>query len=194
MREHDMAIETPPDPAYSATARRLHWVTAGAVLVMVPLGLAMSYRGNTLDIWDGLTDALYSSHKLIGFTLLWLIVLRLGYRFRRGAPPDEPSLHWWHKAASHLTHWSLYALLIVVPLLGWIGVSLYPSLTLFGLVDLPALASPNEELAKKVLSVHGTLAITLALLACVHVTAALYHHGIRRDGVLRRMLPGLRRD
>jgi len=192
MREHDMVMGTPPEPAFSTIARRLHWATAAAVLVMVPLGLAMSYRGNTLDIWDGLTDALYSSHKLLGFMVLWLVVLRLSYRLLRGAPPDEPSLAWWHKAASHLTHWLLYGLLILVPLLGWVGVSLYPSLTLFGLANLPALASPNEDLAKTVLSVHGSLAIALALLACVHVAAALYHHLIRRDGVLRRMLPGLR--
>lgn len=182
----------PGQGAYSAAARHMHWATAGAVLVMVPLGLAMTYRGNTLDIWDGLTDALYSSHKVLGFLVLWLVAGRLAYRLIKGAPPDEPTLLWWHKAASHLVHWLLYGLLIVVPLLGWLGVSLYPSLTVFGHFDLPALASPDEELAKTVLGVHGKLAIAMALLACSHVGAALYHHLIRKDGVLRRMLPGLR--
>lgn len=191
-QDHDRATMTPGHVAYSAAARHMHWVTAGAVLLMVPLGLAMTYRGNTLDIWDGLTDALYSSHKVLGFLVLWLVAGRLAYRLIKGAPPDEPTLLWWHKAASHLVHWLLYGLLIVVPLLGWIGVSLYPSLKVFGLVDLPALASPNEELAKTVLGVHGKLAIAMALLACSHIAAALYHHLIRKDGVLRRMLPRLR--
>jgi cytochrome b561 len=177
---------------YSAAARHMHWATAGAVIVMVPLGLAMTYRGNTLNIWDGLTDALYSSHKLLGFLVLWLVAGRLAYRLLRGAPSDEPTLFWWQKAASHMLHWLLYGLLIVVPLLGWTGVSLFPSLKLFGLFDLPALASPDEELAKSVLSVHGQLAIVMALLICGHIAAALYHHFIRKDGVLRRMLPGLR--
>ncbi|MBX9875165.1 MAG: cytochrome b/b6 domain-containing protein, partial [Beijerinckiaceae bacterium] len=76
-------------------------------------------------------------------------------------------------------------------LLGWVGVSLYPSLTVFGLFNLPALASPNQDLAGKVLDIHGTLAIVMGLLVCAHVGAALYHHLIRKDGVLRRMLPGL---
>jgi len=177
-------------PVYGAIARRLHWATVGAVFVMVPLGLAMTYRGNTLDIWDGLTDALYSLHKLLGFLLLWLMVGRLIWRLLHGAPPDEPSLLWWQKAASHLVHWLLYGLLLVVPLLGWVGVSLYPSLTIFGLFDLPALAQPNEDLAKRVLWLHGTLVFATVAVIGGHIAAALYHYFIRKDGVLRRMLPG----
>lgn len=177
---------------YSAAARHMHWVTAGAVLLMVPAGLAMTYRGNTLNIWDGVTDAMYSAHKLLGFLVLWLVAGRLIYRLLKGAPPDEPTLTWWQKAGSHLLHWVLYGLLLVVPLLGWVGISLYPSLKVFGLFSLPALASPNHDLAGKVLEIHGTLAIVMAVLACAHIGAALYHHLIRKDGVLRRMLPGLK--
>ena len=103
---------------YSPTARMLHWITVAAVFVMIPLGFAMSYRGNTLDIWDGVTDALYSTHKLTGFLVLWLSAGRLIYRLVHGAPPDEPTLEWWQKAASHLVHWALYGLLLIVPLLG----------------------------------------------------------------------------
>ncbi|MGE7469614.1 cytochrome b [Bosea sp. NPDC003192] len=177
---------------YSPVARMLHWLTVAAVFVMIPLGLAMTYRGNTLDIWDGVTDALYSTHKLLGFLVLWLSAGRLIYRLMHGAPPDEPTLEWWQKAASHLVHWALYGLLLIVPLLGWIGVSLFPSLMVFNLFELPALAAPNEEVAKRVLSIHGWLAILLALLACAHIGAALFHYFIRKDGVLRRMLPGLK--
>ncbi len=192
-QDHDpFATMAAPPPTYSAAARYFHWATAAAVLVMLPLGLAMTYRGNTLDIWDGLTDALFSAHKLIGFLLIWLVAGRLAYRLLHGAPPDEPSLLWWQKAASHLVHWLLYGLLLIVPLLGWTGVSLYPSLTLFGLFDLPRLAAPNQPLAEQVLSIHGKLAILTGLLVGGHIAAALYHHLIRKDGVLRRMLPGLR--
>jgi cytochrome b561 len=187
-----MPKEMPQASAYSSVARALHWITAAAVVVMIPVGLTMSYRGNVLDLWDGLTNGLYSAHKLIGFLLLWLTAGRLIYRLLRGQPPDEPTLERWHKVLSHLVHWLLYGLLLVVPLLGWIGVSLFPALTIFDLFDLPALASPNEEAAKRVLGIHGTLALTLGALAAVHICAALYHRFIRRDGVLRRMLPGSR--
>ena len=191
-QHHDTVSGVAAAPVYSPAARHMHWATAGAVLIMVPLGLAMTYRGNTLNVWDGLTDALYSSHKVLGFLVLWLVAGRLAYRLLRGAPPDEPTLLWWQKAGSHLLHWLLYGLLLVVPLLGWIGISLYPSLKVFGLFELPAIARPNQDLANSILTVHGKLAIMMGLLACAHVGAALYHHLIRKDGVLRRMLPGLR--
>lgn len=191
-QRHDEVTAGAGRAVYSPAARSLHWITVAAVFVMVPLGLAMTYRGNTLDIWDGLTDALYSTHKSIGFLVLWLSVGRLIYRLVHGAPPDEPTLEWWQKAASHLVHWALYGLLLVVPLLGWIGISLFPSLTLFNLFDLPALAAANEDAAKRVLFVHGWLALLLALMVCGHIAAALFHYFIRKDGVLRRMLPGLK--
>jgi cytochrome b561 len=184
--------EIPAARSYSALARTLHWITAVVVFAMIPLGLAMSYRGNALDIWDGLTNGLYSAHKLLGFLLLWLMVGRLTYRLMHGAPPDEPTLAWWQKAASHLVHWLLYGLLIVVPLLGWVGVSLFPALTIFDLFDLPALAQPNEDAAKRVLDIHGKLALATGALALAHVGAALHHYLILKDGVMRRMLPWLK--
>ena len=186
-----MQKEMPPGDRYSPVARTLHWITVVAVFGMIPVGLTMSYRGNVLDIWDGLTNGLYSAHKLTGFLLLWLTAGRLIYRVLHGAPPDEPTLEWWQRAGSHLVHWLLYGLLLVVPLLGWIGVSLYPALDIFGLFNLPALAKPDEAAAQRVLGIHGKLALTLGALAIMHIAAALYHRLIRKDGVLRRMWPGL---
>ena len=177
---------------YSPVARRFHWITVAAVFIMIPLGLGMTYRGNTLDIWDGLTNGLYSAHKLLGFLVLWLTAGRLAYRLLRGAPPDEPTLAWWQKAASHLVHWLLYGLLLVVPLLGWIGASLFPALTIFDLFDLPALTKPDEEAAKRVLDIHGKLALAIGALALMHIGAALHHYLILKDGVMRRMLPWLK--
>lgn len=187
-----MLRETVPARSYSGVARALHWVTALAVFAMIPVGVVMSYRGNVLNLWDGLTNALYSGHKLMGFLILWLTAGRLIYRLLHGAPPDEPTLRWWERAASHLVHWLLYGLLLVVPMLGWIGVSLYPALGIFDLFNLPALTSPDEATAQRVLGIHGKLALLLGALAVMHIGAALFHHLIRKDGVLRRMLPGLR--
>ncbi|MGO4666493.1 cytochrome b [Bosea sp. 2RAB26] len=190
MISHDAkAAKSGMGEIYSPVARGFHWLIVALVLVMIPLGLAMTYRGKTLDIWDALTNSLYSAHKLIGFTLLWLMAGRLAYRLLHGAPPDEPTLLWWHKAGSHLVHWLLYGLLLIVPILGWIGVSLFPALTIFDLFDLPALAAPNEDMAKKVLNIHGWLALGMALLIAAHIAAVIYHRFIRKDGVLRRMWP-----
>jgi cytochrome b561 len=108
-------------------------------------------------------------------------------------PPDEPSLTRWHRAAAHANHWSLYALLVAVPITGWLGGSKYPALEVFGLFRLPALAAPDKAAGEELFELHETLVfITLALVA-IHVAAALFHYFIRRDGVLSRMIPALRR-
>lgn len=178
---------------YSPAARRFHWWTVALILVQVPLGLAMAYRGNVLNVWDSLTNTLYSSHKTIGLFILLLVVLRLGYRLTHGAPTDEPTIEPWQKLVSHVTHWAIYALLLVVPVLGWLGVSYYPALDLFGLVKLPGLVAPNQDSAAVVFYWHATAAFVLIALIGMHFGAAMFHHVIRKDNVLARMLPGLMR-
>jgi cytochrome b561 len=190
MKDRSTGAERLQD-TYPAGARHFHWITAAFVFIMVPVGFYMVYRGETTN-FDALTNTLYSNHKLAGFILLWLVVARLGFRFIKGAPSDEPSLTPLQKTVSHLVHWVIYGLLLVVPLLGWIGVSLYPALGIpFGL-SLPALTTPDEKLAETVLNLHKLGAILLTLLVLAHIGAALFHHLIRKDNVLRRMLPGLK--
>lgn len=185
---------------YSPRARFFHWLTVGLLLVQVPVGVYMSYRGNEMPfkndkgeiehgVWDALTNTLYSSHKTLGLIILAVILARLAYRLSHGAPADEPTIEPWQKLASHTTHWLLYALLIVIPVLGYVGISYYPALEVFG-VKLPAITAENEDKAKAVFGIHGKLAFLLVLLAGVHIAAALYHHIIRKDNVLRRMMPG----
>jgi cytochrome b561 len=177
------------EATYSTGARHFHWWTVGLLLIQAPVGLYMVYRGPTLNIWDGLTDTLYSSHKTLGLVILVLVIARLVYRFAHGAPPDEPTLEWWQKAASHATHWSLYLLLILVPIVGWLGISLYGARGVFGVATIPALASQNQDAATQVLMLHKYLAYLTITLVGMHVGAALFHYFIRRDGVLARMAP-----
>jgi cytochrome b561 len=175
---------------YSLAARRFHWWMVALLAVQIPVGFAMNYRGNVLNIWDATTNTLYSGHKLLGFVLLWIVICRLIYRLWHGVPDHEPTIEPWQRTVSRSNHWGLYVLLLVLPLLGWIGVSLYPALEVFGLFSLPALTAPNKAAAEWVLAVHKSLAFLLIALIGLHVGAALYHYFIRRDGVLRRMLPG----
>jgi len=178
-------------PVYSATARKFHWWTAALVLIMLPLGFAMDHRANDLKIFDGLTNTMYSSHKLIGFGILWLMLARLAYRLRNGAPPSEPTLEAWQKGVSHATHWLLYLLLIVVPVGGWVAVSMYGSRDVFGLFSLPPIAAVDQKLSETVFVMHKIGAIAILLLVSAHIGAALYHFIVRKDGVLRRMLPSI---
>lgn len=180
-----------PVQTYSSTARALHWTTVALLAVQFPVGIYMVYRGDSLNLWDNVTGALYSLHKLGGVTILVIVLWRLAYRFSRGAPPDEPTLEPWQRIISHLNHWGLYALLIAAPIAGYIGISLFPALDIFGLFSLPAVVAPDKAAGETVLGVHRVLVILLALLIALHVAAALYHYLIRKDNVLGRMIPRL---
>ena len=177
--------------AYAPVARAFHWATLALVVILVPLGLYMSWRGNATN-FDVTTGRLYDLHKLLGFLTLWVVIARLTFRIRNGAPPDEPTLEPWQKAASHMTHWGLYALLLTIPVLGWVGVSYYDARSIFGIFNLPALAGKNESAANTAFMLHYWAAMLMVAMVAMHVGAALFHHLVRGDGVLRRMLPGLR--
>lgn len=178
---------------YSPPARRFHWWTVALILVQVPLGLYMAYRGNVLGIFDDLTNNLYGSHKLIGIIIFLVVLARLAYRLMHGAPTDEPTLEWWHKAASHFNHWGLYLLLLATPIAGYIGISQYPALNIFG-IPLPGIVAADQDAAGRTFMIHFWLALVLVAFVAIHVAAALYHYVIRKDNVLTRMLPSLRRS
>ncbi len=180
------------DAVYDPKARAFHWITVAFVVLMPALGFYMVYRGSVTN-FDAWTGRLYDLHKLSGFLLLWLVVARLSWRLKQGAPPDEPTLEWWQRAAAHLNHWTLYALLFAIPLLGLFGVSLYGARSVFGLFSLPALTQEDKAMAETVFLVHRYAVILLLLVAGVHIAAAMYHYFIRQDGVLRRMLPSIGR-
>jgi cytochrome b561 len=187
MEDRTTGANTAGDVIYSVAARRFHWWTVLLVLTQIPLGLAMVYRGKVLDVWDGLTNNLYSAHKSLGVVIFLLVLARLLYRLSHGAPPDEPTITWWQKAGAHFNHWALYLALLVVPVLGYLGISLFPALDIFGLFSLPGLVAPNQDAAARVFYWHWVGAVAIVLLIGMHVGAALFHYLIRRDGVLRRM-------
>jgi cytochrome b561 len=178
---------------YRPVARVLHWLTVLLIAVQVPAGIYMVYRGPGQKIWDALTNALYSGHKLIGLIILAVVLVRLVYRLMRGAPAHEPTLTTVQRVVSALNHWGMYVLLLIVPLLGYVAICYFPALTIFGVISLPAVVEPDKSMYRKVIELHGNGAFALAALIGLHLLAALYHHFIRRDGVLARMLPSLRR-
>ncbi len=186
-------------PVYSAGARKFHWLTVLLIAVQFPLGLYMTYRGSDMQyvneagetktgLWDATTGFLYDTHKTIGVILLVLITARLIYRFTKGAPPSDMSLPPALVGVSHLTHWLMYALLLAVPILGYVGISYYGALSPFG-IPLPAVTAKNEAMSKDVFEIHELLAFALVGLVAIHISAALYHKFVRKDRVVERMLP-----
>ena len=173
---------------YSIAARLLHWLTAAFIIALIALGFWMTERSGA-NIWDALTNTLYAWHKLIGFTVLLLTALRLIVKFRSTRPPYPDSVAPLTIKFAAAAHGVLYLLLLVVPLLGWAGVTAYPALITVGGYNLPAMPGipKDQALAKQLFEIHGTLALVFAALALAHIGAALNHLLIKKDGVFQRM-------
>lgn len=180
------------DRTYKPTARMLHWLVAALILFQITAGVIMVYEGPEGNVWERISNALhlYDTHKVMGIVILGVVLGRLAYRLSQGTPPDEPGLETWQKEISHMTHAWLYFLLIALPVIGWLGISLYPATRVYEAFNLPSLVSePDKALSEHLFVVHKALALVLLGLVAMHIGAALYHHFVRRDGVLRRMLP-----
>ncbi|MBK5957194.1 hypothetical protein CCR97_03090 [Rhodoplanes elegans] len=174
---------------YGTTARVLHWTMAVLILFQATIGIVMTWapEGSTLAKLSTALS-LYDVHKLLGVALLALVLVRLANRIGQGVPAEDPSIATWQAETANLVHTWMYLLLIVVPLLGWLGVSLFPALTAFG-ITLPALVAPDQKMSEPVFLAHAVAAFVLIGLVVIHVGAALFHAVIRQDGVFRRMWP-----
>ncbi|MBX9925913.1 MAG: cytochrome b/b6 domain-containing protein, partial [Hyphomicrobiaceae bacterium] len=162
------------DTGYSATAKFFHWTVATLVVITVPIGFIMADRGRA-NIWDATTNQLYSAHKLIGLTILALMLARLAYRLTAGAPEPAASLSAAQRMISGAVHWGFYVLLIGVAIGGWLGISYFGALNAFG-IQIPALfgVSKNEAMAKQIFAVHAAGGIVIAGLILLHVAGALF--------------------
>jgi cytochrome b561 len=182
----DSATNTAAPPAYTIIARILHWVVAIMILSMIPLGLVIANE------WGGpLQELLYGVHQSIGALIIPLILMRLGYRWAKPPAPlpnDIPAIQ---QLAAHATHWGLYALLLVQPIVGWMAMSAYGEpIKVLGWLELPPIWPKDRLFSEQLFAIHGLIGTVMAALVAVHVGGALYHHLVRRDGVLMRMITG----
>ena len=162
----DKAASSPAE--YSLAAKVFHWVTASIFLIQFPIGIIMVQLGS-----GSTADFLKSSHLGIGFLILWISLLRLFYRLRTEVPRRRSHLADWHFRATRITHTTLYALLILVPLTGWMGSSAANTLSLFGAITLPSILAPDSVRAIWLLWTHGLAAFGLIILVAFHVGFAL---------------------
>jgi cytochrome b561 len=170
---------------YTGTAKALHWTIVALLIVQFIAAWTMP------DIKrDTKPDTLIDLHISVGVLILFVAVLRLTWRAGHPEPPPEDGLPPWQVQSARAVHWLLYALLFVLPVLGWLNASWrgFPVI-MFG-IELPKLLATRAPAWGWTGDVHAVLA-TYGLLTLVglHVAAALYHYFIRREGVLQRMLP-----
>ena len=169
---------------WGSVAQLLHW----AIVILIIVQFVLGYRSHWATGLKKLSTVV--PHKSWGITILALAVLRLVWRLVNPTPLLPTNLKPWERTAAHVTHYGLYILLFVMPLTGWIASSArsFP-VSWFGMVQLPDFVAPNRPLYDTLMTFHYWLSWTLVVLAVLHVGAALKHHFVLKDHVLRRMLP-----
>jgi len=172
-------------PRYSAPAIALHWLVALMILCSLAVGLYM------VDLPVSPSKLkIYSYHKWAGVTVFLLVIVRLGWRLGHPPPPLPASVPDWQKQIADALHRVLYVLILAIPLSGWLMSSAKGFQTVyFGVLPIPDLLGKDESLGDLLKIVHFSLNALLVCLLAAHVGAALKHHFIDRDDVLRRMLP-----
>lgn len=170
---------------YGALAIWIHWLT---LLLLVAIYATMELRGITPKGSDA-RNGMMMWHYMLGLTILAIVAVRLVVRFSSATPPILPALPRWQMGLSGAMQIALYALMIAMPILGWLTLSAAGKpIPFFGL-HLPALISQNKDLSSQIKDIHETCATIGYYLIGLHAAAGLFHHYVARDTTLRRMLP-----
>lgn len=173
---------------YPILLRLIHWLTAIMMVVLLVLGFWMTDRAGA-NLWDELTNTLYSWHKLIGFLVLLITALRIAVKWFNKRPDYPSDISRGHIQLAHMVQNTMYLLLVLVPLFGWAGVTAYPALITVGGFHLPGLPGvpKGEPLAKQLFEIHGYLVLALIAMAIAHIGAGLNHLWVKKDQVFDRI-------
>ena len=175
-----------PVSRYAASSRMLHWITVLLLLAIIPLGIWIAFF-EPAD--ENFKMRLYNLHESLGVLVFLLVLLRIVNRHRNPPPPLPGDLPASMRLAAHATHVGLYALLILMPLTGFLATNAWGfPLSLLGVLPIPSPLGKDEAIAKVLSLLHLCGAIAIGLLILGHLAGVVHHPFIRRDGLLRRML------
>lgn len=179
-----MNLNKTPD-RYHRLSIGLHWLMLALfVAVYASIELRVLFAKGTVP-----REALKNLHFMLGLLMFGLVWLRIWLRAKNPAPGIQPAPSRWQDLSASLAHVTLYAIMIGMPLAGWLALSAAGKpIPFFGL-ELPALIGQNKELAGQIKEVHEFVGIAGYFLIGAHAAAALFHHYIQRDNTLLRMLP-----
>lgn len=170
---------------YHSAFIALHWLMLALFIgVYASIELRVLFAKGT-----EIRESFKSAHFMLGLLMFALVWLRLVMRIKHPVPPIQPTPARLQEMAAKLAHLMLYALMIGMPLAGWLILSASGKpIPFFGL-ELPALIGKNKELAHQIKEVHEFIGTAGYFLIGAHAAAALFHHYIKRDNTLLRMRP-----
>jgi superoxide oxidase len=178
-----------PAESYDRTAKAVHWTT-----LLLIAGVYMAVWASHVVGTKEQSALLVQLHRSMGLIILALTLFRLAWRWNARIPPLPAELPPFQKFAARATEYVLYALLLLQPALGLLNTNARGRrVDFYFLGELPPVIGPDKVLAKQAMAAHEFVAYLLVALVALHAAAALFHHFVRRDNVLKAMLPGLRR-
>jgi cytochrome b561 len=174
------------EAGYGWVSIALHWLM---LLLIAVVYAAMEFK-SVFPKGSAQRDAMATWHYMLGMSVFFLAGLRIFARFVGPVPAIEPAIPEWQAALSKAMHVTLYAMMIGLPLLGWLTLSAKGTPVPFFGAELPALLNKSVSSAKWLKDIHETVATTGYFIIGFHAAAALYHHYVRRDNTLQLMLIG----
>ena len=174
---------------YSKLTIALHWI----MLLLIVAAYATINLRELYPKGSDPREALKALHFMLGLSVLILVFIRLPARFASKAPAIIPELALWQKIAAHSAHGFLYLMMIALPLLGWLTLSAAGKVIPFYGFNLPALIAENKDLGKTLKEIHETVGTIGYYVIGLHAAAAIFHHYIKRDNTLIRMLPSFKK-
>jgi len=173
--------------SYTGVAKAFHWLVVAMLVAQYSVALLLASI-----LPKSAEDSLIAWHFSMGSSVLVVMLARLAWRLTHTPPPPPNNLSPGLRLLSRATHWTFYAVLIVLPVLGWAAASADGArVSLAGLIPLPLLVPKDDPFGKAMATVHPVIAISLLAVIALHIAGALYHAFIKHDGVIQRMLPGV---
>ena len=175
---------TLPSSSYPKPAIILHWYTGVFILFLFALGWYMVSIPKGVDP----RGALFELHKSLGLIVAVLISLRIYWRITHRPPAYPPTMKAWECQVAKITHILLYIGMILMPISGYLSNSFSGYQTIFFGYPLPEWGWKEPTLYNFFKSAHIQISIGFAILIGLHISAALKHLVIEKDGIMQRML------
>ena len=172
-----------PRLRYDGFAQLMHWVTALALFLMLPfVWVAENFPDGPVRVFW------YLLHESAGICIFLLVILRVTWRSVR--PPPDPAERQARalNILAGINHWLLYAVLLVMPVTGYMMAGNGQGVPFLGILTLPGLPK-NDPLGVAANTIHVWTQFAVYGLVMLHLAGTVWHVAIRRDGLLDRMLP-----
>lgn len=170
---------------YGVISMAFHWIM---LILLIAVFASIELRSMYPKGSDP-REAIKALHFMLGLLVFLLVLMRLGFRFLQLNPEINPPLSKYQSYLASSMHVLLYAIMIFMPILGWLTLSAEGKDIIFFGFDVPPLIALDKDLAENLEDIHKTIGEIAYYFIGLHALAALFHHYIQKDNTLIRMLP-----